>query len=288
MNPVILFLKLNLTIMATVYLSFEVIGHSKNFYNLRDNNGKEGISAISFLSGYLVNPKTGSPVRRNQDGYIQLGESFQGFYFVNTKGVEYVRPVQTTPPAELQEVSRRVIKNIGKYSTDKVRRVEAALRSNYSTPKELANALTVSSGERLYNIEGQDFEVKREIYTPEQRTAGFAAIVAMAKAGGTVRFGQDDFGNVTGLSASLKKFNDSTDKLEASLRGEFATRVNTIINCDYIFHRAENGLVYLDVKVHKTNKPVVFDDNVFLRRDGNATLVLKGQKIVDYIQSFTA
>ena len=187
--------------METMYSNFEVIGHSRNFYNLRDNNGKEGISAISFLSGYLVNPKTGSPVRRTQDGYIQLGESFQGFYFVNTKGVEYVRPVQTTPPAELQEVSRRVIKNIGKYSTDKVRRVEAALRSNYSNPKELANALTVSSGERLYNIEGQDFEVKREVYTPERGSAGCAAIVAVAKGVGRGRLGEEDSGNVAGLSA---------------------------------------------------------------------------------------
>lgn len=270
---------------------WRITGRSKTFYNLYcPSTNERGICATTYLEGWLVNPETGVLVKRDEEGFIVQSECFEGFNYVNRKGDTYIRPardprIPLTNDA-LSRVSERIVANVDSYPTLKLRNIESVLRAPHDSPETMAKQLAAASGEIIRKLEDQDIELKPEPFTPDQRTEVYKAMVAMSHHGGTVRTAVSNSGEVIGLRASLEKYG-SIDRLEASMRNEFAQRTNRIVETEYIF-RQTGDKVFLDIVVSKAKGPVIFDHKYCFTRCGNSTRALVDQQLIDYILEYSA
>lgn len=153
--------------MMNNYSIWNVTSRVNNFYQLLcPSTGETGKSAVCYLKGNLINPKTGKMAARDKFGFLLPGECINAYQYTNVKGDTYVRPYTPEYGESLDEVSAEVL------------------------PK----------------TEHENIELKPELYTHLQRTAVLQAIVAMAHKSGTVRVGCNDQGKITGLKDSIGKY----------------------------------------------------------------------------------
>lgn len=268
---------------------WEKIRESKTFYNfVNKETGEERICAKTYLKGTVINPVTGSLVKRDDEGNILTGEFIEGYIYVNTKGESYVRPAvdpRTASRDALREVGAKIIENIDNYPTVKVRGVEEVLREANNGSAEKVEALLKVSGEVIPKLEWQHNENKL-IGSPIMLEEVAKASIAMSYRSGDVTIGIDDNGRIVGIESAIARYG-SIDRLECAIRNAIASRSNRLIDTDFEFRKAE-GKIILVIHVKKANAPVIYNGKYFVIRCGNETRTLMNQEILDYIAEFSA